>query len=1016
MPIVTLPLSFSNSFWTQDYRRGLDLLYGKLQQGVAENAEIVTFIKARITAERNIASTLANPALTGPRAAGFGADDGASLLMAFRGLQRESVIQGEVHGAVARDLETIVLDPFEEWAHGHASRVEESRQYLLDGAVKSYEQASTEVAKLKHSYITKTRAADEAEDDAKFAPNSEIGEKFTPSPTGSIKRSVTVTDRIQERLRLKMGGAKLTEVKEDEEEKELPSPPRFSSEEKGKMKELPPTETESPNRQGSTDIVPLTPQKRQNPEPILLAGIALPPVAISALLARARADLPMQTVKIPILGDYEECFSGEDVTKWLRENVEAFGGSLDRAEDAARDLGELGVWKRVGSIGNKFEPTKDAFYQFRPKAFTLSEEDDESAISPTLASSASSLVKRSGTVASYISSAWTGHSNDRIPRMRAEADQADHAYATTVRNLDKQRLDLEERIEHGLKVLQSWEIERLRAVKTVLLQYEGTVATLSSGLQASFDRSSTLIATYKPESDLTALIERYRTGPFRPTPHIYESVAHVGPGSVSFGIDLGNWAGEGGWNALRAGAEEHKDKPAVPGVLTGLLAALEEAYSKLASDDERRKTWIYEVPLRNIHQLRDSLNRFSPDDTPPLDLLSRYDAPVLASTVKLWLLELNPPLATWEGWEDIRGIYPNVGASAEDNTATHTDELKQVLGHLPKVYLQTFDALIRHLKSLVDNTKVDEADEVYKTKLALSLGRSILRPKYENELSIQDRHPTLFFMDILNHYADVLPPVLARKQRESGIRAMPVRKRTAPVDHRLSRSSMTGTEDIQKLLTAQMGLRNPRSRAASPGPGELPTSPPGAEEPTKAKTGDAEHAPEEPTTAKELEHEPVHEGTDLLAPAIEVEQPTPIPSPAPNQTGIPTLPAISTEIDADEGTTGITPVTSILSALNSEDEPITRSASSLTRNTSGELGRRRARGPRATPSGGRRLVSSEQVAGSEIAHPHGPVDASEYAPRKRGGRGAAGLFAKPHGARGGLSGDEDGHSGGDEST
>ena len=62
--------------------------------------------------------------------------------------------------------------------------------------------------------------------------------------------------------------------------------------------------------------------------------------------------------------------------------------------------------------------------------------------------------------------------------------------------------------------------------------------------------------------------------------------------------------------------------------------------------------------------------------------------------------------------------------------------------------------------SLIDNTKPgDEPNEVYITKLALSLGRSmlikpnenhhdltsfvaIIRPKVENSISIQDRHPT----------------------------------------------------------------------------------------------------------------------------------------------------------------------------------------------------------------------------------------------------------------------------------
>jgi len=32
MAVVSLPLTFNNSFWTQDYRKGLEILYGKLEQ------------------------------------------------------------------------------------------------------------------------------------------------------------------------------------------------------------------------------------------------------------------------------------------------------------------------------------------------------------------------------------------------------------------------------------------------------------------------------------------------------------------------------------------------------------------------------------------------------------------------------------------------------------------------------------------------------------------------------------------------------------------------------------------------------------------------------------------------------------------------------------------------------------------------------------------------------------------------------------------------------------------------
>jgi hypothetical protein len=76
-------------------------------------------------------------------------------------------------------------------------------------------------------------------------------------------------------------------------------------------------------------------------------------------------------------------------------------------------------------------------------------------------------------------------------------------------------------------------------------------------------------------------------------------------------------------------------------------------------DLEKRKAWIYEVPLTAVHHLRESLNAIPPEQPIPADIVTKYDAPVLASAVKLWLLELDPPIALWEGWEDLRRLYPN---------------------------------------------------------------------------------------------------------------------------------------------------------------------------------------------------------------------------------------------------------------------------------------------------------------------------------------------------------------------
>ena len=68
MAVLSLPLTFSNSFWSEDYRKGLEVLYTELEkvsrrvlfpcvinserlmvasqlQGIAENSEIAKFIR-----------------------------------------------------------------------------------------------------------------------------------------------------------------------------------------------------------------------------------------------------------------------------------------------------------------------------------------------------------------------------------------------------------------------------------------------------------------------------------------------------------------------------------------------------------------------------------------------------------------------------------------------------------------------------------------------------------------------------------------------------------------------------------------------------------------------------------------------------------------------------------------------------------------------------------------------------------------------------------------------------------
>ncbi|KAI0272568.1 hypothetical protein BC834DRAFT_857325 [Gloeopeniophorella convolvens] len=913
MAVLSLPLSFTNSFWSQDYRKGLEVLYKKLEQGTAEDSEIVAFIRARAQAEDDIGTALTNTAPTGHPGTGFSADDGATLLMAFRGLQAETTQQGGVHQAIARELQRLVADPFEEWAKGHHAKLRASRTTIIDGYVRTYEHAQADVIKLKNTYLSKVRKADEAEDDAKFAPNAEISDKYTTSPRLAPRdkpvRSATISERITQRLKEiqkktsapaaqdASGGEKTQLLFSDEKSDEgTPKPDKG----KGKAVEDPSVGAISasppplspplppPNLVIKTSSSPMPPEPL---EPMLLAGLSLPPAAVSDLLTRAAAELKMRPVRFPILGEYH-CFTGEEFVDWLNENVQGFGGSFDRAEDAARDLTERdGLLRRIGELGNFFEPADDAYYQFRPKAFELGKihsTKQDTPLSPAkLTPVADNLIKRSNNFLNVVTKALNANANAEPPHVRAriEADTADREYRIAVRKLDRQRLGLEERIEDALKMLQRWETERLRNVKSVLLQFHGTLSNLPRALEGPLERSASHIAAYLPESDLSALIERYRTGPFRPQPQVYESIAHD-ESDVLFGIDLRKWS-EGGWSTIHD--ETQKLKPLVPPVLTTLLDGLNRAYSQLQTDDEKRKVWIYEVPLPAVHHLRESLNAVPPEQPLPDDIVTKYDPPVVASAVKLWLLELDPPLALWEGWDDLRRLYPNVGSAskAEKEAASeqeHLDALKAALLRLPKIHLHVLDTVVLHLRTLIDNTTVEETDEVYITKLALSIGRTILRPRYETGVSVQDRHPPMFFIDLVKYYADVLPPTIAKKKADTE-RKVPLRKRTAPIDMRMSRSKLSVGTEARDWLVNQRAQGNipppvpplpPVSQISSPAPVAAPVPVP-VPAPAPAPAVPAQPSPPPPSSFKDIPSPPKTKSAPTPEPP-QLAAPVPVPA------------------------------------------------------------------------------------------------------------------------------------------
>ena len=255
----------------------------------------------------------------------------------------------------------------------------------------------------------------------------------------------------------------------------------------------------------------------------------------------------------------------------------------------------------------------------------------------------------------------------------------------------------------------------------------------------------------------------------------------------------------------------------------------------------------------------------------------------------------------------------------------------------------------------------------------------------------------MLFLDLLKNYDNILPPTIARKQHESE-RRVPVRKRTAPVDMRMSRSKISVGGPTRELLAAQEAAQKlaPKSDIA---PSTL-LSATKTEEPVVVATEpeSIETSPSEPTTQEDEDEddtvpprpvfrEPPPE-TDDMPPRPTFREPPPEVDdapPRPTFVSPPASPPAAEEKPAPSPAVAVTPATpqnpiklirrnsafrsgspspvqarspspSITAGGEStaEDQPLTHAKSGLSRHTSGQAvirGPRLSRGPRV-PQGG----------------------------------------------------------------
>ena len=213
--------------------------------------------------------------------------------------------------------------------------------------------------------------------------------------------------------------------------------------------------------------------------------------------------------------------------------------------------------------------------------------------------------------------------------------------------------------------------------------------------------------------------------------------------------------------------------------------------------------------------------------------------PIVASCLKLYLLELPDSIVSSGLYEIIKTIYTSPATASDDATQTRISVLQNTLGQLRLANIATLDALCTHFARLVDLTS---ASDEYVTQLTQALAPCILRSRTESALLFEEKYNVRFLRDLLANKDAIFGELkrsaalqhsasVARAQSTVGTHAHqpqptvptiagdPESAREAPSDGNRARAISTDESNRRAHMEERNRAIASRSRAPSPAPG-----------------------------------------------------------------------------------------------------------------------------------------------------------------------------------------------------
>ncbi|KAF9181224.1 hypothetical protein BGZ51_005584 [Haplosporangium sp. Z 767] len=487
---------------------------------------------------------------------------------------------------------------------------------------------------------------------------------------------------------------------------------------------------------------------------------------LNKFLNRMRSEVPSQDVKVPIMGVYNNCCSGSAIAHWIQQNTKA--RTIEEAEHIGQSLSDEGFLRLIGQRGNKFLASPANFYQWRDQMFELLDEDDSK-------EEELSLVKRT----------------------KQEAEKADAAYMAAVKRADLTRLQLEVGLFSHMDLLQRFEYDRINTFKNAFLNFAAIFSNIISITQSVADHLLIFQEALRPTNDVQYVIEQYRTGAFVPMPTLYNNFYHGSGLDQVFGVNI----------------DKHCNftRKKVPQIVMKCLTRIKKSSIGL-TNEQKLACWTAEVPLADIHILRNKINHGGKITQ---KLLRLFDVATVVNVLRLYFLELPGSLVNGEEYETVKIIYSNASDDADDaKNDARISSIRNLLALLSSARFYTLYEVNKHVNLLIKETG---ADESFTNFIAHRWGPVFLRPLEETAVTMHDKHPQRMMRDMIKMTLQIFEPIKMSREEGQLSRSVTTRAPATQLNRRKNGPLRSSKLGLASMMNNQGDGRHTDSQAEDSG-------------------------------------------------------------------------------------------------------------------------------------------------------------------------------------------------------